>query len=399
MAHQCAALATTGGRCGHPVARAGADCGRHTKRPAAAATLPAALALAAEDPFGPPKDDGGLRPDGTPWPTVVDVDGNTWTRRPPSRLSPSAFNDWRSCQRGFAFDRIQRRPSEPGLPATIGVHVHRVLDLVMELPAQERTLERALGIHEGLNTKLWEACRRLQAGEDAKDVVGDRDNRDEDIRHAVEVVVLRPGLRAWNDAVERGVRGYFAMASPEKVEVIATEQKFEQKWEMRDSGLIVPITGSADRLDRLPAEYGGGIRVIDYKNGKVISPKFDKGEHDDQILTYAAMVEEDTGELPAAGLLLYVSHQKPKHVEVTPEKVADVKDRIGRAWADIHDRFEDDSYEPNPGPLCGWCPHIRECDSGQAEARMRAARGTGRGGLREDAPARTLLPDLALTAA
>lgn len=351
------------------------------------------------DPFGEDRNANiKLRPDGTPWPTVDDIDGNTWTRRPPSRLSPSAINDWRSCQRSFAFSRIQRRPSEPGLPAAIGVHVHRVLDLVMELPPAERTLERALSIHEGLNAKLWDACRRLQAGEPAEKIIGDRDNRDEDIRHAVEVVQLRPGLRVWNDAVERGVRGYFTMGAPQLVDVVATEQKFEQFWTTTDSGLIVPVTGSADRLDRLPAQYGGGLRIVDYKNGKVVEPKFDRGEHDDQILMYAGMTQQETGELPAAGLLLYVSHRKPKHVKITQEKVDAVKERTVQVWGEIHDRFEDDSYEPNPGPLCGWCPFVRDCPDGEAEVRRRASNGTGRGGLKPHAPARELLPGLSLAA-
>ena len=30
-----------------------------------------------------------------------------------------------------------------------------------------------------------------------------------------------------------------------------------------------------------------------------------------------------------------------------------------------------DSFDPSPGPLCGWCPHVANCPEGLAEVRRR----------------------------
>ena len=128
MAVLCTGTRTDGGPCTQRVTTPGHTCGRHTATPTSVAppthTGGDVTALTPE-PFGDDRrSNHTLRPDGTPWPTTVDFDGNTWTRRPPSRLSPSAFNAWRSCERGFAFDRIQRRPDKPGLPASILSLIH-----------------------------------------------------------------------------------------------------------------------------------------------------------------------------------------------------------------------------------------------------------------------------------
>lgn len=116
----------------------------------------------------------------------------------------------------------------------------------------------------------------------------------------------------------------------------------------------------------------------------------DLTDYERQILIYAAMVWHETGKLPTRGLLLYVTHQHPVVVDVTQERVDAIIDLAGRVWAEMHARFPT-SYRPNAGPLCGWCPMVAACAEGTAEVRRRAAKGTGKGGLREDAPARELL--------
>ncbi len=64
--------------------------------------------------------------------------------RVPTGLSPSKVESFTSCPLAFKFSAIDKLPEPPAPAATKGTLVHRALELLLDAPAAERTLERAL---------------------------------------------------------------------------------------------------------------------------------------------------------------------------------------------------------------------------------------------------------------
>ena len=58
-------------------------------------------------------------------------------------LSPSRASDFMSCPLLYRFRVIDRLPEAPSPAATRGTVVHAVLERLFDLPAQDRTLDRA----------------------------------------------------------------------------------------------------------------------------------------------------------------------------------------------------------------------------------------------------------------
>ena len=61
-------------------------------------------------------------------------------------LSPSRAGDFMTCPLMYRFRTIDKLPEEPSPDAVRGTVVHKVLEDLFELPAAERTPERAAGM-------------------------------------------------------------------------------------------------------------------------------------------------------------------------------------------------------------------------------------------------------------
>lgn len=269
----------------------------------------------------------------------------------PRSFSVSAAGTWSQCPRRWRFRYIEKRADPPGEPALLGTFVHRVLELLCAEPADSRDLDRA----RSLATEAWP--------ETAEDP---------------DYVALGHDANAQRQFKWRGwtaIQALWQIEDPADVEVRATEAKVEATV----GG--VPFFGVVDRLD-VEAE---GLAVTDYKTGKAPRPG-DVPKSLDQVLLYAAAVEDHLGERPAKARLYYLGsgvHQ----AEVTDGGLDGAVERFAEAWAGVGRACANDDFPPDTGPLCGWCPYVADCPEGGAEVRNRAARGR----LRDDAPARVLL--------
>lgn len=96
-----------------------------------------------------------------------------------------------------------------------------------------------------------------------------------------------------------------------------------------------------------------------------------------QVLLYVAAVEAATGERAARARLLYLG-ERTIGVEATPKRVDGAVGRLSQQWALLTRACDEDRFDPNPGPLCGWCPYIDRCPAGAAEVLERQASGRGR---------------------
>jgi len=257
---------------------------------------------------------------------------------PPRRLSPSGAGTFEQCPRRWRMRYVERLPDPPGEAALAGSFAHRVLELLMQRDPHERTVEVAKAIAR----TEWPG---VEADPDFRalgfDEAGGKHFR----------------WKAW-----QAIEGLWALEDPKAVEVRATEHDVEA-----DLG-GVPFRGIVDRLD----EEGDGLVVTDYKSGKAPSARFRRGRLD-QVLLYAAAVEQATGEMPVHARLLYLG-QRPVGIKVTREEIDSVVDKLAGTWAAINTACATDEFEPRTGPLCGWCPYVDRCPEGAKEVAKRQAK-------------------------
>jgi putative RecB family exonuclease len=321
------------------------------------------------------------------------------TARIPTGLSPSSLNAYLACPTRWAYDKVVCLPTVTSMPAMIGTHVHRVLEIVMGREPAERTLDAALAIHrdelvrcEGFARRLspdWEPTHPDEVDTAAiDDALGVHADDGHTHRFVFDLLTIVPDTTELARRAEAGVRAYFTMSKdPSAVQVVAVEAAIRSAW-TTPSG-VVPVRGIIDRVDRHP---DGSLICWDYKSGSSPDPRFDDGAYRRQVLFYAAMSLDHYGELPSIGGLLYLGDQTVRLHRFSLDEVATFRAYVGTVWADIQQRYGDGlDYDSSVGPLCSWCPHVALCADGSAEVRRRAANGTGRGGVRADAPARELL--------
>jgi putative RecB family exonuclease len=247
------------------------------------------------------------------------------------------------------------RPQGPaGEAALLGTFVHLTLELLMQRPANDRTLDaakvdaRTAWDEFSASADWWEWCAFADFDPDGPE---GREFR----------------WRAW-----QSVCGLFRIEDPTQIEVVATEQFMSAK--LGDA----PVRGIVDRLER---DSDGLLVVSDYKTGKVPDARF-RGSKDRQLRLYAAMLAEH-GELPVRGRLLFTSHHTQLLVSFDPVEVDECVRVVSEAWSDIVDAHGSGLWPAEPGPLCGWCPFVEECDAGLAEVQDRRASGR----LKRSAPA------------
>lgn len=270
-----------------------------------------------------------------------------------SGLSPSSIDLWLQCQRRFREEKIQRRASPSGPEASLGTFVHLVLEHLMQEAPANRTAERV----KTLARECWDLWTT------------------EDERGKEESAAIDDPL-AFRRSAWGSIRRYLDMETPQHVEVVGTEQKMEVV--VRG----VPLRGTVDRLDR---DAFDDLVIVDYKNGKVPPPMFRDAKWR-QLNLYAAMVEEVTQELAVEGRLVFTAHGEILRTSIDRDSADSAIEVAVKVWDEVNQAYatgKAEAFEPDPGPLCGWCPFAAECPEGIAELKTRRAKGK----LRVDAPA------------
>src|SRR5205085_11555553 len=63
---------------------------------------------------------------------------------PPRSLSPSACSAFKECPLAFRFSYLERLPEPPAPWTTKGTLVHRALELLLDRPPDERSIDAAI---------------------------------------------------------------------------------------------------------------------------------------------------------------------------------------------------------------------------------------------------------------
>jgi putative RecB family exonuclease len=278
------------------------------------------------------------------------------------RLSASAMDLWDQCPRQFHALRVLKLDDPPGIPAEIGHFGHEILEELMAGEPEQRTI----GAARDIAARFWP---EYAASEPFKALCLDK-----------------YGVAAFKAAVWRGIEGFFALGDPTKVN-LASPTGPKGPLEAREMDVAAQIGGAwvVGKIDRLDSTALGN-QIVDYKFGKspdkrYLAPKLR------QLRLYAAMLIRMGQPEPRRGTLLYVTAQDRVTEMFTPDKIEAVETDVERIWGEVQAAHTADEWTPKPGPLCGWCSRVAECEEGTAEVHIRHAEGR----LKPSAPARVAL--------
>ncbi|MFE0630270.1 RecB family exonuclease [Streptomyces sp. NPDC058864] len=254
--------------------------------------------------------------------------------RPPSSLSPSRAADFMRCPLLYRLRVIDRLPEKPSPAATRGTVVHAVLERLFDVPAVERTADRARAMVPGQWQRLLEERPELSelfAAEDGQ------------------------GLAEWLEEAARLVERWFSLEDPTRLEPAERELYVETELE---SGLT--LRGYIDRLD--VAAASGDLRVVDYKTGKAPRPEY-ADEALFQMKFYALVLWRLRGVVPRRLQLVYLGSGEVLTYDPSEGELRAVGRKLEALWEAITRATESGDWRPRPGRLCDWCDHRAVCPS------------------------------------
>ena len=266
-------------------------------------------------------------------PVVEVVDpAEAWETGPTlvASLSPSRAGDFMTCPLLYRFRVVDRIPEKPSPAAVRGTVVHQVLEDLFDLPAPERTLERA-------SSMLPSAWEQVQADEVdlATALFGSPDEAQEWLASAVPLLET-----------------YFRLEDPTTLEPAERELRVETTL---DDGLV--LRGFVDRLDRNAA---GDTRVVDYKTGKAPGEGYEQKALF-QMRFYALVLWRATGVVPRLLQLLYLGNEQVLRYSPDEAELLATERKVKALWAAIQRAHETGDWRPSPSRLCDWCDHQSRC--------------------------------------
>lgn len=247
----------------------------------------------------------------------------------PPGLSPSRAADFLSCPLLYRFRVVDRLPERPSPAAVRGTLVHAVLERLFDLPAADRTLDRA----QSLVAPEW---ARLQA--ESPDLAGLFDGEPDD---------------GWLAGASGLLARYYELEDPRRLEPAERELYVET---VLDDGLR--LRGFIDRLDVAPS--GGGTRLVDYKTGSAPPDGFEARAMF-QMRFYALVWWRMHGAVPRLLQLVYLGSGEVLRYAPDEADLLATERKVQALWAAIVRATATGDWRPNPGRLCAWCDHRALC--------------------------------------
>jgi putative RecB family exonuclease len=248
-------------------------------------------------------------------------------------ISPSRAADFMSCPLLFRFRTIDRLPEPFSVDAVRGTVVHKVLEDLFDLPAAERTPDRA----REMLVPTWEA------------MVEEEPTLEEMFLEAAEHPT---GFLEWLRSGWEVLDRYFELEDPRRLEPAERELYVET---LLPSRLL--LRGFVDRVDVAP---DGAIRVVDYKSGRSPSEGFE-AKALFQMKFYALAIWRIRGVVPAMLQLIYLGNGEMLRYVPDEADLLATERKIEAIWAAIKLAEETSDWRPNPSRLCDWCAHKAIC--------------------------------------
>ncbi len=245
-------------------------------------------------------------------------------------ISPSRAGDFMSCPLMYRFRTIDRLPEEPSQDAARGSLVHKVLEDLFDLPALDRTPERA----GDMLAPTWAALLEVEPG--LADMFGE----------------AGPDFNAWLTSCRTVLDRYFDLEDPRRLEPADRELYVEA---LLDSKLL--LRGFVDRIDVAP---DGRIRIVDYKSGKSPTEGYE-AKALFQMKFYALVVWKLRGTVPSMLQLIYLGNGEILRYEPDEDDLRATERKVEAVWAAIRLAQETGDWQPNPSRLCDWCSFHEFC--------------------------------------
>ncbi len=238
-------------------------------------------------------------------------------------LSPSRAADYRTCPLLYRLRTIDRLPETPSPAAVRGTVVHKVLEDLFDLPAVERTPERA----EAMVEDAWASVL------DAEPETGEPTTG--------ELASCREIVRA-----------YFDLEDPRRLEPAERELYVEALLESR-----LLLRGFVDRLD---VAADGALRVVDYKTGRAPAVGFEARALF-QMRFYALVLWRSRGVVPALLRLVYLGDGQTVSYAPDEQDLLATERLVEAVWRAVEEAQRSGEWLPSPGPACTWCSFQEHC--------------------------------------
>jgi putative RecB family exonuclease len=245
-------------------------------------------------------------------------------------LSPSRASDFMACPLLYRFRVIDHLPETPSIDALRGSVVHRVLEALFDLPAVDRTHERA----NVLLAPVWQEF--VEREPELAQMFGDETT----------------DLAAWLEQCRDLLGRYFALEDPQRLEPAEREVHVATRLE---SGLL--LHGYIDRVD---VSAAGDVRIVDYKTGR--SPtEFFELKALFQMKFYALVVWRTRGVIPRMLQLIYLGNGEVLRYEPEERDLLATERKVQALWDAIQRAHATGDWRPNRSILCEWCDHRSIC--------------------------------------
>jgi putative RecB family exonuclease len=248
-------------------------------------------------------------------------------------LSPSRASDFMSCPLLFRFRTVDHLPEPFSPDAVRGTVVHKVLENLFDLPAADRTPERAAD----LVGPAWDELLALEP--EVAEMFGTDTGGG-------------PEIAAWLASCRDSLGRYFTLEDPTRLEPAEREAYVET---LLDSKLL--LRGFVDRLDVTSA---GEIRVVDYKTGKAPSESFEARALF-QMKFYALVIWRTRGVIPRMLQLIYLGSGELLRYCPDEQDLLATERKVEALWRAIVLATETGDWRPSKSALCGWCAHQSIC--------------------------------------
>ncbi|WP_297738507.1 PD-(D/E)XK nuclease family protein [Nocardioides sp.] len=245
-------------------------------------------------------------------------------------LSPSRAADFLTCPLMYRYRTIDRLPEQPSVDAVRGTLVHKVLEDLFDLPATERTSDRAAD----LLVPSWGTL--LDQAPELAEMFGGEG----------------PDVASWLTSCREVLTRYFTLEDPARLEPAERELYVEA---LLSSKLL--LRGFVDRLD-IAAD--GRIRVVDYKTGRSPGPEFE-AKALFQMRFYALVIWRTRGVVPAMLQLVYLGNGELLRYEPDEADLLATERKVEAIWCAVSECKESGDWRPRRSRLCSWCSFQKHC--------------------------------------